>query len=197
MPRLLIDATPVKTEAKGVGRYAYHACLQMAKRLPEDWNLYILVHCDAGGLFPQNFRGELVRVGQTSEIVHGAFTLSNYARKLRTDILLKTLESAGRVRVPTVTICHDIDALILAAQGRQPSSRWLIDIVKYYLRRRALQSSQFIICNSQFTREAVNRYYDIPQARTAIGYCAVDERFYEMSPIVNKEKTLQRYGVKN
>src|SRR5215813_10091502 len=112
MPRLLIDATPVKAEAKGVGRYAYHVCLQMAERLPKDWNLFILVHDYARSLFPRNFSGELVCIEYTSEIVHGAFRLSNYVRKLRADILFKSVESSGRVRVPTVTICHDVDTLI-------------------------------------------------------------------------------------
>src|ERR1051326_4906556 len=104
MPRLLIDATPVKADSKGVGRYAYHVCLQMAVRLPEDWSIYVLVHDNARDLFSRNFRGELIGVKQSSEIVHGAFTLGNYAEKLRPDLLLKTLERSGSVPVPTVTI---------------------------------------------------------------------------------------------
>src|ERR1041385_231715 len=197
MPRLLIDATPVKADSKGVGRYAYHVCLQMAVRLPEDWSIYVLVHDNARDLFSRNFRGELIGVKQSSEIVHGAFTLGNYAEKLRADLLLKTLESSGSVPVPTVTICHDIDALILAAQGRPQLLRCFIDKLKHFLRRRALQRSEFVVCNSQFTREAVQQYYGISQARTAVGYCAVDERFYQMSSAVNKEKTRQQYGVQN
>jgi len=196
MPRLLIDATPVKADAKGVGRYAYHVCLQMAARLPQDWGVSALVHGDARELFPRNFRGELISVRQAAEIVHGVF-LSSCVRKSRADVLLKTLESSGSVSIPTVTVCHDIDALILAAQGPQPSVRRYIDKFKHLLRRRALQNSEFVVCNSQFTQRAVQGYYGIPPARTAVGYCAVDERFYEISPTVDKEKTRQRYGVRN
>src|SRR5690348_10620942 len=146
MPRLLIDATSVRTDAKGLGRYAYHVCLQMAKLLPDDWSIYVLVHHDARELFPGNVLGELVHVKQASEIIHGAFTLSSYIKKLRADILLKTVESSGQAPIPMVTICHDIDALILAAQGPQPASRRLIDKFKHSLRKRALQSSEFVIC---------------------------------------------------
>jgi len=195
MPRLLIDATPVKADAKGVGRYAYNVCLQMASQLPQNWSMHVLVHDDARDLFPRGFRGELVGVRKSSEIVHGMLTLSSYTKKLQPDILLKTVESSGRIPLPTVTICHDIDALILAAQGPQQPSRRFIDKFKHSLRRKALQNSEFVVCNSQFTREAVQSYYAIPQARTAVGYCAVDERFYEMSSMVNKEKTRQRYKV--
>src|SRR2546423_9116 len=108
MPRLLIDATPVQADAKGVGRYAYHVCLQMAARLPQDWGMHVLVHDRARDLFPRDFRGELVCVRQSSEIVHGVFGLNSYVKKLRAGILLKTLESAGQTRIPAVTICHDI-----------------------------------------------------------------------------------------
>jgi len=197
MSRLLIDATPVKADAKGVGRYAYHVCLQMAVRLPQDWGIHVLVHDEARGLFPEGFRGELAYVQKSPEIIHGAFALGSYVRKLQADILLKTLESSGRVRIPAVTICHDIDALILAAQGPQSVFRRYVDTVKHSLRRSALRSSEFVICNSEFTRAAVQSYYDIPPARTAVAYCAVDPRFYEISPTVDKEKIRQRYGIGN
>ncbi len=198
MPRLVIDATPVRTDAKGVGRYAYHVCLQMATHLPQNWDMHVLIHNQACNVFPRGFRGELVPVRQSSELVHGAFALTNYVRKLRADILLKTAESSGRVRIPTVTICHDIDALILAAQGRQQSAvRHYIDIFKHSLRRSALRGSEFVICNSEFTRAAVQSHYAIPPGQTAVAYCAVDPRFYEISLAVDKEKIRQRYGVRN
>ncbi len=198
MPKLLIDATPVRADAKGVGRYAYNVCLQLAERLPQDWEMHALVYGSAHDLFPQGFRGTLVSVRQASEIVHGAFTLTHYANKLQPDILLKTLESAGHVGVPTVTICHDIDALILAAQkSRRLVFRRCIDACKYSLRRRALRKSEFVICNSQFTCTAVQRHYNIPPAGTAVAYCAVDPRFYEISLSLSKEKILKRYGVRN
>src|SRR4051812_26498245 len=182
MPRLLIDATPVQANAKGVGRYAYHVCLQMAARLPQDWSVHVLVYEQARDLFPQGFRSELVCVRKSSEIVHGTLTLGRYAKRLRADILLKTLESAGRVRIPTATICHDIDALIVAAQGSQRSIfRRSLDAFKHYLRRSALKSSKFVICNSEFTRTAVQDHYSISPARTAVAYCAVDPHFYEIS----------------
>jgi glycosyltransferase involved in cell wall biosynthesis len=170
----------------------------MAARLPQNWSLHVLVHDEARDMLPRGFRGDLVCVRTSSELVHGAFALTSYVRKLQSDILLKTLESSGHVRIPTVTICHDIDALILAAQGRQPSAvRRYIDIFKHSLRRSALRNSEFVICNSEFTRIAVQSHYAIPPAHTAVAYCAVDTRFYEISPTVDKEKIRQRYGVRN
>jgi glycosyltransferase involved in cell wall biosynthesis len=198
MPRLLIDATPVKPDAKGVGRYAYNACLQLAQRLPQDWTIHVLVHSEACALFPLDFRGKLVPVPHTSEILHGVFALPNYTKKLRSDILLKTMESSGSVRVPTVSICHDIDILILQAQGRYDSVlRRCINTVKRSLRQRALKNSKYVICNSNFTHGAVQRHYKIAQSRAAIAYCGVDPRFYEISSTVDKEEIRRRYGLLN
>src|SRR5450631_2469077 len=169
MPRLLIDAIQVSAEAKGVGRYAYHVCLQLAARLPEDWSLQIIIPREEVGLFPLGFRGQLIPVRKTSEIVSAVFNLRKQVKKLRPQILLKTHEGAGYVAgVPTVIICHDIDELIFEAQGTtRPLSRQLIDGAKQYLRRRALQRSDFIICNSQFTRNGVHHYYRVPNHKTA------------------------------
>lgn len=198
MPRLLIDATPVQADAKGVGRYAYNVCLQMAARIPQDWNMCVLVHNQARHLFPSDFRGELVCVRQSSEIAHGVFALSSNVKKLGADILLKTFESVGQVRIPTATICHDIDSLIVAAQGAHRSVfRRSIDAYKHSLRRSALKASKFVICNSEFTRAAVQDHYGILRTRTAVAYCAVDPRFCEISRTVDKDKLRQRYGVRN
>jgi len=198
MTRLLIDATPVGPEAKGVGRYAYHVCLQLATRLPQDWSLQALIHQEALRLFPPGFSGELTVVPRTSEVAGAVLSLRKCVRKAQPQILLKTHESAGYVAgVPTVTICHDIDRLILEAQkARRHPLRSLIDGAKLRLRRRALQNSDFVICNSQFTRSAVQRYYRIPAGKTAVAYCAVDPRFYEFSTTVDKTEVRRRYGVR-
>jgi glycosyltransferase involved in cell wall biosynthesis len=199
MPRLLIDATPVNAQAKGVGRYAYHVCLQLAARLPQDWSLHVLIHRGERNLFPTNFRGELIPMRELPEIVSGMFALKSQVRRLHADILLKTHESTGHVAgTPTVTICHDIDALIVEAQGVQRSlARRLIDGSKHSLRHHALKTSEFVICNSEFTRVGVEHYYKIPEVKTTVAYCAVDPRFYETSRTADKEGVCRKYGVLN
>ena len=199
MPRLLIDATPVVAQAKGVGRYAYNLCLQLAVQLPEDWSLQVMAFSEGLAQFPPAFRGELVGVRKTSEIVAAWFELERYVKQVQPDILLKTQESAGHVAgLPTVTICHDIDPLIVAAQGQKRS--WLrrsVDAWKYRLRRQALQRSDFVVCNSEFTRKGIQSLYRIPVEKTALAYCAVDPRFYGMSRAAAKQRTSQKYGIEN
>src|SRR5271154_6329271 len=109
MPRLLIDARLIVANAKGVGRYAYQLCLQLANRLPADWSLQILLPPCSESLFPSNFRAELIPLPPATE-VGSAFFLRSQIKRLDAQLLLKTFESAGYVHgVPTVTICHDID----------------------------------------------------------------------------------------
>ena len=194
---LLIDGTPIAPNAKGVGRYAFHLCLQLAERLPADWKLQILLEPSGPSLFPKDFRAEMIVVRKASELSRAWFVIPAQARRLKSELLLKTHESAGFVKdVPTITVCHDIDHLIAAAQGEKRSpARAMLDLCKTRLRRRALAHSEFVICNSQFTRGAVEKHYGIPHERTAVGYCAVDPRFYEVSVQVDKNEVRNGYGV--
>jgi glycosyltransferase involved in cell wall biosynthesis len=198
MPRLMIDGTPVVANAKGVGQYAYNLCLQLARQLPEEWDLQILVNRGSVGIFPEPFRGELIPVKQASELITGFWLIPKHADRLKPQVLLKMCESAGYVRgIPTVTICHDIDELIRNAQGvKNNHVRALIDTCKGHYRAAALWNSDYVICNSEFTRQAVHAYYGIASSRTAVAYCAADSGFREISQSTDKAAVRTRYGVK-
>ncbi len=197
MPRLLIDGTPIQTNPKGVGRYAYNVCAQLTQQLPEDWQIHILVNDPNVGAFPQTTRATMVPIRFRSEIRQALFELPKQVALLKPDLLLKTHESGGYVKgVPTVTVCHDIDELIWTAQGgtRNPL-RHGINWYKQKLRKKLLQSSEYVVCNSEFIRKAVQGYYGIPVTKTVVGYCAVDPRFYEFSRAANREAVRERYKV--
>jgi glycosyltransferase involved in cell wall biosynthesis len=199
MPRLLIDGTPVIKNPKGVGRYAYNLCLQLSKRLPDDWLLQILVNRENVRVFPENLRAELIPVEQASELARAFLVIPKYVKRLKPQVLLKSNDSAGHVRgTPTVTVCHDIDDLILKAQGgNRGLFRSAVDSCKHYYRRQALQRSDFVVCNSEFTREAVRSRYNVPHSKTAVAYCAVDPRFHQISQTTDKAAVRGRYGVTN
>ncbi|HEY1272252.1 MAG TPA: glycosyltransferase [Terriglobales bacterium] len=196
MPVLLIDATASLANPKGVGRYAYHLCLQMAQRLPKDWMIHVLVNRGNESLFPYDFRAKLAVVRQRSEIASAFLVIPREVRRLGCEILLKTYEGAGLVPgIRTVTVCHDIDAFIARAQGSTNPLRSAINACKFRLRRRALQRSDFVVCNSQFTRAAVQEQYGIAAGRTAVAYCAVDPRFYDHSRGVDAAALRKKLGV--
>ena len=198
MIRLLIDGRPVVRDPKGVGRYAYHICLQLRDRLPEDWSFQILVHPGNDSLFPPGFRAQFVPVPHRTEIANALLEIPHQVRCLKPQIMLKTDETAGAVNgVPTVTVCHDVDELIEKAQGvgRGPLRRAL-NAYKWRLRRQTLQASDCVVCNSEFIRAAVQKYYGIPPARTALAYCALDPRFYQLSAVTDLAAVRQRHGVR-
>jgi glycosyltransferase involved in cell wall biosynthesis len=197
MPRLLIDGTPVVPNPKGVGRYAYNLCLQLSKRLPEDWSLQILVNRESVSVFREEQRAELIPVNQVSELARAFFVIPKEVSRLKSQVLLKTNDSAGHVRrIPTVTVCHDIDDFIIAAQGESRSLfRSALDTCKRYYRRQALQRSDFVVCNSEFTREAVRSQYGIQHPKTAVAYCAVDPRFPKISSATDQAAVRRRYSV--
>jgi glycosyltransferase involved in cell wall biosynthesis len=125
--------------------------------------------------------------------------LRQYVNKLQPQLLLKTSESAGHIsHIPTITICHDIDSLIADAQASKSGFfRHVLNLGKSYLRRRALRASDFVICNSQFVRRAVQEFYGIVGTRTAVAYCGVDPRFYQIAQRTDKHKVRERYGGRN
>ncbi len=157
MPRLLIDGTPIIVNAKGVGRYAHQLCLQLFERLPNDWTVQVLITTPAMPVLPAGPRGELIPIGPVSEIRNAMSQIPAQLARLKPDLFLKTHESAALLRnVPTVVVCHDVDKMIAKAQGTQWSpARLAIDATKRYLRRRTLRAASFVVCNSEFTRDAV------------------------------------------
>jgi glycosyltransferase involved in cell wall biosynthesis len=199
MPRLLIDATPVAAHAKGVGRYALNLCLELTRQLPDDWKLHILVNRDGIGLFPLDFRAELIPVRRASELAHAFMVLPAQADRIKPALLLKTAESAGLVSgVPTITVCHDIDVLIQHAQAGQPGTvRKLVDRFKRHYRIAALRGSEYVICNSAFTRQAVQEHYGIPFSRTVVARCAVDTRFHAIASTTDIALVRYRYRLGN
>jgi glycosyltransferase involved in cell wall biosynthesis len=199
MPRLLIDATPILPDGKGVIRYAHQICLQLAQRLPAEWTLQLLITAPGAAVFPPDFRGELILVPQGSEIGMGLFMLPGQVRRLKPEIFLKTNETVGHVRgIPTVTICHDVHEFMVRAQGvGRTFLRRAVDFCKQGLRRRALRNSDIVVCNSEFICRAVDELYGIPAERTAVGYCAVDPRFYEHAACTDRARVLRRYGIDN
>jgi len=198
MPRLLIDGTPIVPNPKGVGRYAYNLCLQLHRRLPEDWPLQILVNRCSVSVFPEELRAQLIPIAQVSELAMAFFVLPKQVTRLKSQVLLKTNDSAGHVgRTPTVTVCHDIDDFIVEAQAESRSLfRSALDTCKRHYRRQALQKSDFVVCNSEFTREAVRAQYGIQHSKTAVAYCAVDPRFYKISLVTDQAEVRRRYLVK-
>jgi glycosyltransferase involved in cell wall biosynthesis len=197
MPRLLIDGTPIHPNPKGIGRYSFQLCSQLAGLLPSDWLIHVLIHPEGVPVLSPIKRLNLVPVRRASEIWKGLWLLPLNARRLRPQILLKTDESLGRISgIPTVAVCHDIDELIWAAQSSNKGKvRHMVDRCKRQLRVRTLRGCQSILCNSEFIRDAVQRHYGIPLERLGIAYCAVDERFYSFSRLTNHPAVRKKYGV--
>jgi glycosyltransferase involved in cell wall biosynthesis len=202
MPRLLIDGRSLTKNPKGVGRYAYQLCCQIDRRLPADWMIDILVHQNDVPTFPERFRGKFVYVPVVSELKAGFNVIPKQIKKLGSQILLRPGEGIGaNYGIPQIAICHDINDWITAAQESQGQRRSyfriILDKIKNSCIKRALRASEFVLCNSSFIRAAAASYYGVADNKTKIAYCGVDERFYTLSTLVNKQSVLSQYGVNN
>jgi glycosyltransferase involved in cell wall biosynthesis len=180
MYRLLIDGTALSTTPKGVGRYSYNLVEQLLKRLSNTWSISIIVFDGDIPEFGQATNLSIIRLPRLPELVKGLIVIPLFTIKTRADLILLPGEvvalSVGR---PVLAVLHDIDALIASAARRRANviSR-MLNVIKQYFRIRMLQNAQVVICNSEFTAEAAIGSYGITRNRISLGYCGVDERFY-------------------
>lgn len=197
MRRLLIDGTALERGNKGIGRYTYNLCIQAARRLPAEWEVIVARFPQVLPVFPKDFKASFVMLPHASDLTRGLYLMPRLVRRLCPDVLLRPMDTAGYdYGVPMITVCHDISALIRQAE-RQPTGVWrrMVDRVKEHFRIHAMKASAMVVCNSNFIREAVARFYGIAHSQTALGYCGVDPRFYEVSRGVQADLVRRTYGV--
>jgi glycosyltransferase involved in cell wall biosynthesis len=199
MPKLLIDATPISENAKGVGRYAYHICCQLEQRLADEWEIFILHDAEYQPEFPDDLKAFFVPVTVSSDLHLGLIAVPAVIKRYDIDCLFRTRDGAGKnYRIPTITVCHDVNELIANAQNiRLGWLRRLLDYIKEYSRVQAMKVSDHVICNSQFTQMAVASHYAISGRKTSVGYCGVDPRFYTRSNQVDKSSVAKKYRISN
>ncbi|EKD55022.1 MAG: glycosyl transferase group 1 [uncultured bacterium] len=200
MTRLLIDGRSLTYHPKGVGRYAYHLCCQLDLRLPSHWQMDILAHSDCLPEFPDRFRGRFISVPRVSEFRAGLAAVPKQIKKLHADILLRPGEGIGSYYgIPIITVCHDINEWIAKVQASLGQTRGvfraLIDKAKSFYIGRALRQSEYVLCNSEFIRQAIHEYYKVTYEKTKLAYCGVDSRFYELSGKIDQEKIRGKYNV--
>ena len=196
MNTLLIDATVMGVNQKGVGKYAYEVINRLDQILPACWNIVPVVFRGAQIRVSWSKRVALLEIPTQTDLKLGLCVMANLIEQQDADILLRMGDSTGKVyRIPTLTVCHDINTRISEAQQSKVSiPRRFVNYVKEYFRLLALGSSAIVICNSSYTREQVVNEYRIPFDRTALGYCGVSEIFYRVDRLAAVQRTKDTFG---
>lgn len=184
MPRLYIDGSAISLNNKGVGRYSYELSRRIADRLGGEWEIDIVV-CTADipvGL-KEIGKVNLIQVPVMSDLRHNLWWLRQHIRRCNYDLLLKPMESSGiKYGIPTITVCHDVQELIDKAADLRPlPHRMLINYIKAKFKSINLRNSDVVVCNSIFTRDMAASWYKFDVAKSIVGYCGVDDRFFESS----------------
>ena len=181
MPKILIDATTLSPEAKGVGLFAKNVVQELAEKLDERWTIEVVLVDRRCRNLPLRVAKTLRYVPQLSELTNGLFAIPGELMASRADCLVLVADpvtlTLGR---PTIAVVHDIPELISAAgDERPPCVRRGINRLKKTLRTRMLRRCAAVVCNSHFTAREAARVYGIDPDRIAVAYCGVDRRFYE------------------
>lgn len=184
MPRLYIDGSAISLANKGVGRYSYELGRRVIEKLGSEWEIDVVVYtADIPEDLKENRKINLIEVPAMSDLKHNLWWLPQQLGKRKYDLLLKPMESCGiRYNVPLVTVCHDVQELIDKVAGTASLSHSaLIRHIKAKFKSINLRNSNVVVCNSIFTRDAAASWYKFDKARSVIGYCGVDDRFFEFS----------------
>jgi len=182
MRTLLVDATSLSENPKGVGKYAYEILVRLDRLLPQSWRIILVVFREPMPVLNWSQRLTKIEVDSQSSLRLGLQTVPVLIRNTRADLLLRLCDDVGRTySIPTLTVCHDINELIERAQnGERHLFRGMINGVKEFFRIRALRASAMVICNSEFTRQQSISMYGIGKDNSAVGHCGVAEEFYQV-----------------
>ena len=200
MPRLYIDGSAISLQNKGVGRYSYELCRRVVDQLDKNWEIDIVVYADKLPSLLKQKRGvTYIKTSKMSDLYHNLIWLPRQIRRRHYDVLLKPMESTGiRYGVSTITICHDVQELIDAAAGiRQALHRKLVNFVKRAFKSKNLRESAVVVSNSMFTRDAAAFWYKFDIAKSVIGYCGVNERFFYRSIEFSSGKRKKHFSLNN
>ena len=193
---VLVDATSLSRQMKGVGRYTWQICDALSRGLPAEADLMLAVFDAALPDFPPDFRGRLIRLPYRSELRLGLVEFPRLIRQTRAKVFIRPADKIGcHYQVPTLTVCHDVNPLIWAAQPSRPWRRKMIEPVWEIFRGRALRASDRVICNSQFIRVAAARHFGLAAGRTSVGYCGVDRRIPELAKATHPADFRQQMGI--
>ncbi|WP_342782245.1 glycosyltransferase [Thiohalocapsa marina] len=199
MVKLLVDATALSPVAKGVGRFVSEVVTRLDDLLPQSWSIQLVCFRGACNVSSDSERSSILQIPPQSDLQLGLWTMPRLLRECRPDLFLRFGDTVGkRYSTQTLTVCHDINEFIFAVQGtRRGWARALVDAFKEYFRVKGLQNSEFVFCNSCFTRnESIDRY-GLSEARTSITYCGVDEVFYTGNRHQAVQHVLQQYNCRD
>lgn len=196
MCTLLVDATSLDVNPKGVGKYAYEIITRLDQLLPQSWCITLVVFQGAVPALDRSERLTSIAVDHQSDLRLGLQTIPSLIRKSRADLMLRLCDCAGKAySVRTLSICHDINELIRQAQGVKPGIvRRIINHIKENFRIRALQASAMVVCNSEFTRQQCISRYGIGEEKTVVGYCGVQEAYYHTDKDEAAKHTKRDFG---
>lgn len=194
MKNILVDCTPINLEIKGVGRYAFNIVSQLIeKNQSSNYKIYAIsfyselsTHFEKGSI-------ETIIIPKTNSYTFEFIKVPRLIRKYNIDLYIKSSDTVGLYySVPVITVVHDIDDLLIEAQGGNHGIyQKLYYNIRQFFRIYSIRNSYRIICNSEFVKRNVIEKYKVPENKIIIGYCGIDKRFYENSVKIRESLNLK------
>lgn len=198
--RLLVDATHLTAEPKGVGLYTGNVLARLGELDPA-LDLHVLQIAGAGTGGFELPAARRIEVRWINHFWHGFRTLPRLARRLAADVVLVPYEvPLGALPAPCAMVCHDLPAEIRAAQeraggGRRPALRRLHDAVDDRLLGRTLRRAAVVFANSRLVAGGLGAHFGVAADRIRLAPCAPAHDFAALSGSVRAAEHRERLGV--
>jgi len=193
MPSVKIAIDIRRMSEFGVGTYIRNVVRTLG-RLDHE-NAYFLTGPPAKvkeiGALPPNFKNVPLLADERS--VQGYREFRSALKRLSCDLVhIPNLFSVPRVlSSPYVMTVHDM----LEHMSRPPGSG-LWESLNFQLTKRTLRGAARIFAVSNFTRNEIEKLFDVPSSRIEVLYNAIDERFlHGHASAADREMIAQRYQV--
>lgn len=197
MRTLLVDATSLTVNPKGVGKYAYEVITRLTTLLPDAWKIVLIVFREELPELKWSDRLSRIEIAPQPDLKLGLWSVPTLIRETGADVMLRLCDNVGNgYPIPMLTVCHDLNELIGKAQGVKESYgiKRIVRGVKEHFRIKALRLSGMVVCNSYFTRRECISQYGLDSEKTAVAYCGIGEHFYKVDKAEAKTRTKKTYG---
>lgn len=105
MKKVLIDATSVRLDAKGVGLYTLQLCMRMPLMLGGGWQAIAYTGVEGASVLQAQFEGQVLVVPQCNDLYRGLVATPRLIERMQPDVLLRPSEGTGYdYGLPMVTV---------------------------------------------------------------------------------------------
>ena len=195
-----VDAHNLEGKRTGVGRYVLNLLKEWnqltinSQQLAVKFILYFKDEIPSDLLLSENFECRLLKVGSAAKFIH--WDLWRAAKKDKIDVLFCPAYVAPLFYKGKIALAlHDISYEARPEEFNWPS---IADkVLLKWVSRQSAKKADIIFAPSEFSRQEIIKYYDVPSEKVVTALLAADPSLFEAFDNNEAAATKEKYGIKD